>query len=84
MTEQRKENYGKDSPGIHCLPSGVTIDMGVGKVVQARNLLVMLWGGTSYREIFLDGRPLPKDPNPTFMGYSVGRWEGDVLVEKNK
>src|SRR5271154_6443855 len=34
LTEQRKENYGRDSPSIHCLPSGVTIDMGVGRVVQ--------------------------------------------------
>ena len=80
LTEQRKENYGKDSPSIHCLPSGVTIDMGVGKVVQTRNLLLMLWNGTQYREIFLDGRPLPKDPNPDWMGYSVGHWEGDTLV----
>jgi hypothetical protein len=34
----------------------------------------------SYRQIFMDGRPLPKDPNPSFMGYSVGRWDGDILV----
>jgi hypothetical protein len=80
LNEQRKENYGRDSPSIHCLPSGVTIDSGVGRVVQTRNLLLMLWGGTQYREIFLDGRPLPKDPNPDWMGYSVGHWEGDTLV----
>ena len=80
LTEQRKENYGRDSPSINCLPSGVTIDGGVGKVVQTRNLLLMLWSGTMYREIFLDGRPLPKDPNPDWMGYSVGHWEGDTLV----
>jgi hypothetical protein len=34
----------------------------------------------NYRQIFLDGRELPKDPNPAWMGYSVGRWEGDTLV----
>ncbi len=34
----------------------------------------------AYREIYLDGRPLPKDPNPTWNGYSTGRWEGDTLV----
>ena len=33
-----------------------------------------------YRQIFLDGRPLPQDPEPMFKGYSVGRWEGDTLV----
>jgi hypothetical protein len=40
----------------------------------------MLYGGTLYREIFLDGRKLPKDPNPDWMGYSVGRWDDDTLV----
>jgi hypothetical protein len=80
LTEQRKETLGRDSPSIRCLPPGPVIDMGVGKVVQTRNLLVMLWEGTRYREIFLDGRPLPKDPNPDWMGYSVGHWEGDTLV----
>jgi hypothetical protein len=35
---------------------------------------------TLYRQIFTDGRALPDDPNPTWMGYSVGRWEGDTLV----
>jgi hypothetical protein len=80
LTQQRKETLGRDSPSIRCLPPGPVIDMGVGKVVQSRNLLVMLWNGTLYREIFLDGRPLPEDPNPDWMGYSVGHWEGDTLV----
>jgi hypothetical protein len=34
----------------------------------------------TYRQIFTDGRALPKDPNPSWMGYSVGRWERDVFV----
>jgi hypothetical protein len=34
----------------------------------------------SWREIWIDGRELPKDPDPTWMGYSVGKWEGDTLV----
>ncbi len=33
-----------------------------------------------YRQIFLDGRPLPKTTQPSYMGYSVGKWEGDTLV----
>ena len=33
-----------------------------------------------WRDIWMDGRQLPKDPDPRWMGYSVGRWEGDTLV----
>jgi hypothetical protein len=35
---------------------------------------------TSFRQIYTDGRPLPGDPNPSFNGYSSGKWEGDTLV----
>jgi hypothetical protein len=49
-------------------------------VVQTPNLLLMLFSGTLYREIFTDGRGLPKDPNPDWMGYSVGHWDGGTLV----
>ncbi len=80
LTKKRKELLQRDSPSILCLPTGVQIDDDVGKIVQSANMLVMLWGGTQYREIFLDGRPLPVDPNPDWMGYSVGHWEGDTLV----
>jgi hypothetical protein len=34
----------------------------------------------SFRQIFTDGRGLPKDPNPAWFGYSIGRWDGDVFV----
>jgi hypothetical protein len=80
LTQKRKETIGKDSPSVLCLPPGPVVDMGVGRIVQSPNILVMLWGGTLYREIFMDGRELPKDPNPDWMGYSVGHWEGDTLV----
>jgi hypothetical protein len=52
------------------------------KLVQTPGLLVMLIEDEdpAYRQIFLDGRPHPKDPNPSWYGHSVGHWEGDVLV----
>jgi hypothetical protein len=50
-------------------------------VVQTPGLLVILNElNASYRQIFTDGRPLPADPNPSWNGYSSGKWEGDVLV----
>ena len=80
LWKKRKETLGRDAPSVLCLPTGVQIDDDVGKIVQTSNLLLMLWSGTRYREVFLDGRPLPVDPNPDWLGYSVGHWEGDTLV----
>lgn len=51
------------------------------KLVQTPGLLVLLIEyNISFRQIFLDGRPLPADPQPAWDGYSVGRWDGDALV----
>jgi hypothetical protein len=50
------------------------------KVTQTPHVITILNEDLSYRQIFLDGRELPRDPTPSFMGYSVGRWEGDTLV----
>jgi hypothetical protein len=79
LSKQRMDDLRRDSPEALCLPGPIT-SMGVGSIVQTPGLLLMLYSGTSYREIFLDGRPLPKDPNPGWMGYSVGRWAGDTLI----
>ena len=53
---------------------------GLAKIIQTPSLIVILFEDLSYRQIFLDGRQLPRDPNPSWMGYSVGHWEGDTLV----
>jgi hypothetical protein len=51
------------------------------KIVQTPNLVVVLYEyETMFRQIFTDGRALPEDPNPTWMGYSIGHWDGDTLV----
>jgi hypothetical protein len=46
-------------------------------------LLLLNEFNASYRQVFLDGRPLPVDPNPTWNGYSVGTWDGDTLVVRS-
>jgi hypothetical protein len=53
------------------------------KFIQTPNVLVILLEELNYRQIHLDGRALPKDPDPSFMGYSVGRWEGDTLIAES-
>jgi hypothetical protein len=83
LYKQRMEDLGKDDPGtIGCLPLGPRhiIGIGMAKIIQSRNLLAVLYEDLTYRQIFLDGRELPKDPNPSWMGYSVGHWEGDTLI----
>jgi len=52
------------------------------KMLQTPDLLVILYeGNAGVRQIFTDGRALPKnDPQPWWYGYSVGHWEGDTLV----
>jgi len=80
LAKKRSEELFKDSPGVLCLPPGPMVDLGVDKVVQTPNLMLMLFEGTLYREVFLDGRELPRDPNPDWMGYWLGRWENDTLV----
>ena len=51
------------------------------KFVQTRGLLMLMNEyNASYRQIFTDGRPLPVDPQPSWNGYSSGKWEGETLV----
>jgi len=85
LYKQRADDYRKDSDGITCLPPGPKAGIsGLGlpmKIVQTPNLVVVLYEyETIYRQIFTDGRALPQDPNPTWMGYSIGHWDGDTLV----
>jgi len=72
------------APSESCLPLGfpmASLLTPVTKLTQAPNVLIMLLEeGNVYRQIYLDGRPLPKDPQPSWLGYSVGRWEGETLV----
>jgi hypothetical protein len=84
LYNQRIENNGKDHPGVSCLPSGIpekdNIPDGL-KLVQTEDLtLVLHESRTIYRQIFTDGRPLPKNPQPTWMGYSIGHWDKDTFV----
>jgi hypothetical protein len=83
LLQRRAENFGSDDQQVRCLPEGPRFNHFVAlpkKIVQTPSLILVLSEDLSYRQIFLDGRQLPKDPSPSFMGYSVGRWEGDTLV----
>jgi hypothetical protein len=82
LVQQRREDLGKGHMSVRCLPWGpsyATSDR-LFKIVQTPGLILMLDEGLVYRQIFMDGRPLETDPNPSWMGYSVGHWDGDTLV----
>jgi hypothetical protein len=84
LYKKRRETNSVGRPTERCLPHSVPDAALVGypfKIIQTPSQLVVLFEPfIDYRQIFTDGRTLPKDPQPTWMGYSVGKWEGDTLV----
>ena len=84
LLQERAANNSKDAPGAHCLTRGITAAGALFpyELVQTPTRLVMIFEDDipSHRTVYLDGRRHPKDPNPSWMGHSIGRWEGDALV----
>jgi hypothetical protein len=84
LHRQRVATNSMDNPDAHCLPLGVMQLHTHGqprKMVQTPGLIVIIYeANAGLRQIFTDGRPLPKDPEPWWFGYSVGKWDGDTLV----
>ena len=85
LVKKRMADNSKDNPDAHCLPLGIAQMNGhpfPRKLIQTPTEVLLIYegSGTTVREIFLDGRTLPRDPEPWYNGYSVGRWEGDTLV----
>lgn len=81
--QARKLEFGKSSMDTQCLPLGpayLTSRYRMFRIAQTPTLVTFLFDDRSHREIFMDGRVLESDPNPTWMGYSVGHWEGETLV----
>jgi hypothetical protein len=81
---QRVRDSRKDSPLAKCLPVSVPFQdfFSLARIVQTPALLMIVYEAPNspHRTVYTDGRDLPKDPNPTWLGYSVGRWDGDTFV----
>jgi len=82
---QKRGERTAGNPGGGCLPHGLPMSDLMSyapfKIVQTPTLIAVMYElDNNFRQIYLDGRSLPKDPQPTWGGYSVGRWEGDTLV----
>jgi len=82
--EIMKSHRSMDLPSATCLPIGYPFDALIFqylKIVQTPALmLMMLESDSTTRQIHLDGRALPRDPLPTWFGYSTAKWEGETLV----
>jgi len=84
LAQARRADDSRDDPHVRCLPDNPprawTLPH-LTKAIHTPKLLVLLYEvNAMYRQIFIDGRPLPEDRNPTWNGYSTARWDGDTLV----
>ena len=82
LVRQRQREYHKGRPLYNCLPSGPEADKAAAwkRILQTPSAIAVLNEDLTYRVIHMDGRELEASPAPSWMGYSVGRWEGDTLV----
>jgi hypothetical protein len=85
LLRARERTNARDNPRGLCLPVGIVqlhlAALPARYVLTPRELVILYEGNGERREIFIDGRTMPgNDPQPWWNGYSIGRWEGDVLV----
>jgi hypothetical protein len=84
VRKQRVQDFRKDSPLAQCRPVSIPFlsFRGLSRIVQSPGVVVILYESPNspHRTILTDGRELPKEMNPTWLGYSVGHWEKDTLV----
>lgn len=87
--DYNSKNQSKYDPEGYCLPPGgprmmaTPYPMEIIQLPEQKRIVMIFEGATHiWREIYMDGRPHPQgdDLNPTYLGHSVGRWEGDKLV----
>jgi len=81
---KRSGDNSRDNPDVRCMPLGI-LQMDTHpfplRIVQVPGFITILFErNMEYRQIFTDGRPLLKDPQPSWNGYSTGKWAGDTLV----
>ena len=86
VIDEHQRTFLTQNPRFRCLPAGpenmtsISNSWGLRRFLQHPTMIAMHYNDGTYREIFMDGRELEPDPLRTWMGYSVGRWDGDTLV----
>ncbi len=84
VVAERMAGGAKDDPNVHCMPRGMpriwTDDYYKRIYMVPDTMIILTERNMQYRQIHMDGRTLPKDPDPTWNGYSTAEWDGDTLV----
>jgi hypothetical protein len=84
VLRKRGERHGIDAPGTRCLPMGIPEATTIAvpfKIIHTPGLMAILYEvDNTHRQIYTDGRKLPADFQPAWLGYSAGKWEGDTLL----
>jgi hypothetical protein len=84
LVKARDADHSRDDPHVRCLPDNPPRTWTLPhltKAIHTPRLLALLYEvNAMYRQVFIDGRPFPADPTPTWNGYSVAAWDGDTLV----
>jgi hypothetical protein len=82
VVRERAQDFFKSRPDFQCRPSGPEAESFERdkRILQTPAMIAILSPNLTYRQIFMDGRSLEPNPEPIWMGYSVGRWDGDTLV----
>jgi hypothetical protein len=80
----RESGSEETEPVARCLPPGMpyfTLAQYGLELTQSKDKIVFFseWMD-AYRRVYLDGRTMPKDFDPSYFGYSTGKWDGDTLV----
>lgn len=81
----------RTTPGLNfvsdvanCVPPGLPVSMQwpypIEFLFTPGRVTILIESDHLVRRVYTDGRPLPKDPDPTYQGTSIGHWEGDTLV----
>ena len=83
VAKQRADLNNRESPQAHCLPSAITrTSYPLFELVQSKDFLVIVQDDDSpgFRQVYLNEKEHPQDPNPSWYGHSIGHWDGDTLV----
>jgi hypothetical protein len=82
QVDKRQQDYYKTRPFYQCRPSGPEVERfgGWKRILQTPTAIAILNDDVTYRVVFMDGRKLEDNAAPSWMGYSVGHWEGNTLV----